>query len=181
LTAVAKSGGKKFTESWAMAVWLTWIFGVAAVVLVGAMLAWRPLREGGRRRRLVQAQRDFRIQRERLECLFLELAAASGKPRGLRWGDCSFENDVAYACDERSGELSAFVALTIRFEAIEGGGMEEVEAVGNLRAATAVFHFDGRRWQTSGRVVFNLNPTEAIAHFRQRPVMALRETAGQAR
>ena len=46
---------------------------------------------------------------------------------------------MAYARHRRSGELSAFVSVTIGFEAIEGGDMEDVEAVGNLRAATAVF------------------------------------------
>ncbi|MEK6248535.1 MAG: hypothetical protein N2C12_10180, partial [Planctomycetales bacterium] len=54
---------------------------------------------------------------------------------------------------------------TISFEAIEGGGMEEVEAVSNLRAATAVFFMDGDRWDTRGRVIFNLEPAEAIERF----------------
>ena len=50
-------------------------------------------------------------------------------------------------------------------EAIEGGGMEDVEAVGNLRAATVVFRLDGPEWRADGRALFNLNPAEAIAHF----------------
>ena len=53
-----------------------------------------------------------------------------------------------------------------RFEAIEGGGMEDVEAVGRLRAATAIFFYDGKKWTTSGRALFNLNPSEAIRHYR---------------
>ena len=70
-----------------------------------------------------------------------------------------------FAVDRVSGELYAFVAATISFSAIEGGGMEEVEAVGNLRAATAVFvHRDGR-WTTDGRVVFNLDPAGAVSHY----------------
>jgi hypothetical protein len=56
--------------------------------------------------------------------------------------------------------------VTIRFEAIPGGGMEEVEAVGNLRAATAVFNWDGRRWSTQGRAVFNLEPREVLERYR---------------
>ncbi len=44
--------------------------------------------------------------------------------------------------------------------------MEDVEAVGNLRAATAVFFYDGKKWTTSGRALFNLNPSEAIRHYR---------------
>jgi hypothetical protein len=126
---------------------------------------------------LAQARGRFHIERERLECRFVQMASASGKPRGLRWVDCDFDNGVTYACDRRSGELSALVATTIRFEAVEGGAMEHVAAVGNLRAATAVFRFDGRQWQTNGRAIFNLNPAEAIEHFRDSLVMVGREAA----
>jgi hypothetical protein len=55
--------------------------------------------------------------------------------------------------------------VTISFEAIEGGGMEDVEAVGNLRAATVVFRLDGPVWRADGRALFNLNPDEAIKHY----------------
>lgn len=95
----------------------------------------------------------------------MSMASSTGKPRGLRWLDCEFDNAVSYARNRRTGQISAFVATTISFEAIEGGPMEDVEAVGNLRAATAVFHYDGREWTTNGRVVFNLNPVEAIAYY----------------
>ena len=43
--------------------------------------------------------------------------------------------------------------------------MEGLPAVGNLRNASAVFFFDGGRWQTAGKAVFNLNPEEAIERF----------------
>ena len=43
--------------------------------------------------------------------------------------------------------------------------MEGLEAVGNLRNASAVFFFQDGRWQTSGRVIYNLNPDEAVTHF----------------
>ena len=95
------------------------------------------------------------------------MASSSGKPKGLRWTNCDFENDVAYARDRHTGELCAFVAVTISFEAIEGGLMEGVEAVGNLRAATAMFRTHRDHWQTEGRAIFNLNPAEAIAHYPQ--------------
>jgi hypothetical protein len=104
--------------------------------------------------------------REQLEAKFLQRAGLTGKPRGLRWADCEFENDVSYARDRQSGRLSAFVAVSIKFEAIEGGGMEEVEAVGNAKYATAVFHFDPKHhWTTEGRAIFNLNPSEAVRRF----------------
>jgi hypothetical protein len=142
---------------------LSIVAGLVVSILIVVILAWRPIRSAMRQAQLARARKDFHRQREWLEAKFLELASASGKPRGLRWTDCDFDDD---ARDRRTGELSAFVAVTIAFEAIEGGDMEGVEAVGNLRAATAVFRCSKNRWYTDGRAVFNLNPTEAIAHFR---------------
>ena len=72
---------------------------------------------------------------------------------------------MIYARHRQSGELSAFVGVTIGFEAIEGGGMEDVEAVGNLRAATAVFRVERGDWATDGRALFNLTPTEAVNYY----------------
>jgi hypothetical protein len=46
--------------------------------------------------------------------------------------------------------------------------MEGLPAVGNLRNASAVFNHQGGRWRPSGKVVFNLNPDEAVAHFKNR-------------
>lgn len=119
-----------------------------------------------RERRMQQARSDFFLRREWLEAEFQKLAGRRGIPRGLEWVDCDFDNEVQFARDRTSGQLRALVAVTIRFEAIEGGGMEDIEAVGNLRAATAIFFFDGKKWTTSGRALFNLNPAEAIKHYR---------------
>ncbi len=126
-----------------------------------------------------QARRDFHVQRERLEAKFFELASGTGKPRGLRWTECDFENDVTYARQRSDGQLCAFVACTISFEAIEGGLMEGVEAVGNLRAATAVFGVRSGRWHTDGRALFNLSPAEAIAHYHDALVMVGHEPAAR--
>jgi hypothetical protein len=141
------------------------ITGVAAVATVAVVLAIRPIQAARQAERLARAQRDFHRQREPLEAKFIEQAAASGKPRGLRWLDVDFEDDVVYARDRRSGRLKALVAIDVRFEAVEGGGMEEVEAVGNVRAATAEFFHDGVRWQTAGRVYFNLVPTATVEYL----------------
>jgi len=156
---------------------LWWIVG--AVVAVGAALVaafgWQRIRRSLRKSEYERSRRDFHRQRERLEAKFFDLASHSGKPRGLRWTDCSFEDDVTYARNRGTGELCAFVAATIAFEAIEGGLMEDVEAVGNLRAATAVFRLDRGQWQTDGRAIFNLNPTEAIAYYRENLVLVGQE------
>ena len=148
--------------------WILAAVAVCVVMAVAVSIAWKPLRAARREARFARARQAFRLRREWLEAKFFELAAGSGRPRGLRWTECDFADEVTYARDRRSGRLSALVAVTISFEAIEGGGMEEVEAVGNLRAATAMFQFNGRSrcWETNGRAIFNLNPYEAVEHFR---------------
>ncbi len=122
----------------------------------------------GRRPRLTvpNLQKRFLQQREHLEAAFFTAAASSGKPRGLRWSNCEWESEVVFARERQTRRLAALVAVTIAFEAIEGGDMEGVEAVGNLRNASAVFFHDGGRWRTIGKAIFNLNPAEAIEHFK---------------
>jgi hypothetical protein len=141
--------------------WLLLLLPVALVVL-GLILRVRR----GRQVSAAELQKRFLQQREHLEAAFFTAAGASGKPRGLRWKDCEWENDVAFARERQTGRLTALVAITIAFEAIEGGEMEGVEAVGNLRSASAVFFFDAGRWRTAGKAIFNLSPAEAIEHFK---------------
>ncbi|MCE9606308.1 MAG: hypothetical protein K8U03_15540 [Planctomycetia bacterium] len=152
--------------------WFTAIVVALAACVVGVTV-WRrrPTRAMRDAQSFELLRRSFHRERERVEAKFVELASASGKPRGLRWKDCDFEDGVAYARDRKSGELCAFVAVTVAFEAIEGGGMEEVEAVSNLRAATAVFRHKEHHWSTDGRVIFNLKPVQAIAHFQDSLVL----------
>ena len=140
---------------------LAWLFAGAVLLFSVAVLA-HGLRLFFEKRRMKKARRIFRPQRERLEAKFFDLAANSGKPRGLTGVACDFSDAVCFARDRKNGAPLALVAVTISFEAIEGGGMEEVEAVSNLRAATGIFYFEGNCWSTRGRVLFNLDPTEAI-------------------
>jgi hypothetical protein len=139
--------------------------GVAVLAAVVAVMAIRPIQARRQADKLARACRDFHRQREQLEAKFIQRAAASGKPRGLRWVDVDFDDDVFYARDRRSGRLKALVAIEVAFEAIEGGGMEEVEAVGNIRAATSEFLYDGSRWGTDGRVYFNLLPDATVKYL----------------
>ena len=138
---------------------------IAAVAAGAVIVAMRPLKAARQAERLARAQRDFHRQRERLEAKFIERAAASGKPRGLRWVDVDFDDDVLYARDRRTRLLKALVAIEVSFEAVEGGGMEEVEAVSRIRAATTEFLHDGDRWTTQGRVYFNLAPSAAVKYL----------------
>jgi hypothetical protein len=148
--------------------WWVWLGIPGAILLAGlATAAALRLRTTGRQLPLEQAKHLFHLRREWLEARFFTMASSSGKPRGLAWIDCDFEDDVSFARDRGSGQLRAFVGVTIRFAAIEGGGMEGNENVGRLRAATSVFLLKGDEWQTQGRAIFNLSPVQAIAHFRE--------------
>ena len=147
------------------ATWLA-VAGIVILALIGATYAvWRATRRPEKVDNFDRSRREFHLQREHLEAKFFELAASSGKPRGLEWTSCEFDDEVSYARNRESGDLAALVGVTISFAAIVGGDMEDVEAVGNLRAATAVFVYVDQHWRTEGRAIFNLSPTEAIRHF----------------
>ena len=145
-----------------MPTWVWLLAGLLALLLAVLMArAWMTARSVS----VTEARERFRRQREHLEAAFFQAASTSGKPRGLRWKECEWGDAVEFARDRQAGQLVALVGVTIAFEAIEGSDMEGLPAVGNLRNASAVFSFDGTRWTTQGRTVFNLNPDEAIRHF----------------
>lgn len=143
------------------------VYGLIGVVVLVAIVVgavkWIAARRIADR---AAAMAKFPAQRQSLAEPFREAASATGKPRGLRWVACELDEPTRFATDRATGELYAFTGVTISFEAIAGGGMEDVEAVSNLRSATAVFVHRGGRWATDGRVVFNLDPDQALAHFR---------------
>jgi hypothetical protein len=143
--------------------WLIALVVLACVAAGGVVFLQR--RKAVRRNERERAIAEFAPLIPTLEASFLAAATATGKPRGLKWERAVLAGLPVFAVDRVSDELYAFVSATVSFSAIEGGGMEEVEAVSNLRAATAVFvHRDGR-WTTDGRVVFNLDPDAAVSHY----------------
>jgi hypothetical protein len=144
--------------------YLLWFLAIVALVV--AWLVWALARPALFARHVARAVQQFAKHRQRLEHEFVTAAAATGKPRGLSWKECGFQPGVILARDRANGEFVGLVGVTISFEAIEGGGMEDVEAVGNLRAATAVFNWNGREWSTRGRAVFNLEPREVLERYR---------------
>jgi hypothetical protein len=146
-------------------VYLFWLF-VLAIALI-AWLGWTAVRPKLFARRVRQVEREFARDRKQLESTFFQEASRSGKPRGLAWKQCAFQDAVLLGRDRANGEIVGLVGVTIGFEAIEGGGMEDVEAVGNLRAATAVFIHNGRAWTTQGKVIFNLEPREVLERYRE--------------
>ncbi len=144
---------------------LYWLLPIALGVPILLLFYWRRQKKHASPVELGTARARFAKERTRLQEAFFQAASASGKPRGLRWKECQWNDLIEWVRDKQTCQLLALVGVTISFEAIEGGDMEGVEAVGNLRNATAVFFFDGA-WRTVGRAVFNLNPDEALAHFK---------------
>ena len=153
-----------------------WLWGivVGGLTLLGIALTAIPL---SRWWLLWDARRAimlFHQQRERLEAKFFDMAQSLGKPRGLRWLECEWFDNVTFARDKTSGMLTAFVGVNIRFEAIEGGDMEDVVAVSTIRDAVALFHFHQGSWGTGGKALFNMNPQGAleklVAQFEPVPI-----------
>jgi hypothetical protein len=111
------------------------------------------------------ARQQLAACRRDLERRFFESAAASGKPRGLRWKACEWSLEAELAREKQTGRLAALIGVTVAFEAIAGSDMEDLPAVGNLRNASAVFFYHQGAWHTTGKAIFNLNPNEVIERF----------------
>lgn len=145
---------------------LLWTLGILLGLFLLAAFLHRPLRRWAYRLEERKAREQFKLQRETLEAKFFDLARRLGKPRDLVWIDCDWQPNVTFARDAETGLLTAFVAVNIRFEAVEGGDMEGVEAVGLIRDAAAVFHFNEGAWGTGGRALFNMNPEDAVTRLK---------------
>lgn len=136
----------------------------AAIALVAGWL-WRRWSTAQQEAKCQLAILQFSDRIGDLQHEFLTAAEATGKPRGLHWKQCDLGEARLFARDATNRELIALIGATISFEAIEGGDMEDVEAVGNLRFATAIFVYRQGKWTTEGRVVFNLEPAQALERF----------------
>ena len=143
------------------------------IVLVGVALAlaagwlWRRWRATQLQAQRQLARLQFADERAAFEAMFLKAAAATGKPRGLNWEKCQLGDEHVFAVDRVTGELFVMVGATISFTAIPGGDMEDVEAVSNLRYATAVFVYRRGSWHSNGQAVFNLEPAQAVQHYEE--------------
>ena len=137
--------------------------GVVLALIAGVL--WRRWRSAQLDGRMRLAMGEFEENMPRLEPQLLQAAAVTGKPRGLRWSKCELHGDTLFATDQAGHDLCALVSVTVSFEAIAGGDMEDVEAVSNLRSATAVFVHQQGSWTTDGRVVFNLEPVATMERF----------------
>jgi len=141
---------------------LWWIPVACAMIAVVVLLLWRPCQAAAREARLTQARKEFHKQREWLEVKFISLAGSQGGPDSPRWSNCEFDDAVSYVRHRSTGELSAFVAVTVALEGIGHMNISATDLMSNLQAGTAVFRFEKARWVTDGKVIHDLSPNEAI-------------------
>ena len=143
-----------------------WTLALLAAVAGIVIILWQPVRLAARESRLNQAKRNFHRQRERLEAKFIQLASTQAKADSPRWADCEFDDAVAYVRNRATGELSAFVAVTVALQGVHDAmAASTADLIGNLRAGTAVFRLDHDHWVTDGRAILNLSPSEAIRFY----------------
>ena len=122
---------------------------IALRSLAWAWLGWRFLRGGPR---LPAA--GFRVE---------ALREAVTPPRGLKWRDVS-----------RSGPplmrgTTALQPVTVTFEPLPDGGLEDVPQAREPRQAVAVYAWDGAGWRPTGKLVFNLSAEELVQRLGERP------------
>jgi hypothetical protein len=164
------------------------LVGVLAARLSHVATAWRLSR-------FAEACREFHWQREHLEARFMQIAQQRAKPGSPRWADCDFSDDVAYVRNRYTGELSAFVAVSILLDLPPSKGQDGEIAkfdqqdhlqehwrhglgrAGAIREATAVFRLAHDRWETDGRAIFNLSPSETIRFYQHDLEMVRQEPA----
>lgn len=139
--------------------------GAAVIMLLVLSLQSRRLQALLRTWRRAKLLELFSKARPELLRKFFAQAAASGSPRGLRWRHAEWEPTQTLSRERATGLYVMLVPVTLLFEAVEGGDMEDAEAVGLAKQATGLFYFVGGRWRTAGKAVFNLSPEETLRHF----------------
>ena len=141
---------------------LWWILLPVGLGAVAGLMVWTPrFRRTMCLYRLREIRRRFHQQRERLEMKFLCLASQGSLAPGAPWMDCEFEDEVAYVRNRRSGQLCALVGILLRKRDPWGG----LPPSGVCRVGTAIFRFARNRWDTDGRAVLNLSPSETIRFY----------------
>jgi len=138
---------------------------LVSLAVVGSLLRAVWLRRKKRRtpeQELQQAKDLFEQQRLLLQSQFFEQATRRGVPRDLIWTRIDWSETTSFARDLQSHLLTAFVGIEVAFEAVPGGDMEEVEAVSQIRQASALFHYRENRWGTGGKALFNMTPDDAV-------------------
>ena len=155
-----------------------WWIVVVSVWFSASLLVWHRVRLHLRRRLFQRAKREFRWQRERLEAKFVQISEQRTETTQRPWVHCDFDDEVTFVRSRASGQLSAFVSITITIE--NSPADPELHRIINpilpflsetpskiYREATGVFIYNKTHWDTDGRVVFNLSPSETIRFYRR--------------
>jgi hypothetical protein len=124
-----------------------------------------PLNRSRRRRSAEVALAIWSARREELEREFFRVAASAGTPRGLRWLRAEWTGQTRFAVEHASGAPIALAGVILHFEAIEGGELEDAPNASMPRDATALFRYSDDAWRSTGRVLFNMTPHEAITRL----------------
>ncbi len=117
--------------------------------LAWGWLGWRLLRGGPR---LPSA--GFRVE---------ELQEAVTPPRGLKW------QGVSPAGPPLMHGTTALQPVTVSFEPLPDGGLEDVPQAREPRQAVAVYAWDGDGWRPTGKLVFNLSAADVVQRLGERP------------
>lgn len=148
---------------------LVWL---AVIAVLGGLAAlsrlnvrWKQWRRSLLQLQLGRLRELFTADQQQLEADYLRLARSLDKPRGLLWQHLDWTDELIFARQRRDGHYVALRGVTVQFEAIPGGDMEEVAAVAEAKQACAVFVFDRGRWHASDKTLFNLLPREAVQKF----------------
>ena len=103
---------------------------------------------------------EFRANQAALVDAFLRAAAATGKPRGLRWVSAEAAGEPLFV-REAAGEFVALLHVVVRFEPEAGSDLADVPQAREPRPVTAMFVYD-LGWRTDGKAVFNLSPAQVV-------------------
>jgi hypothetical protein len=118
-----------------------------------SIVAWLSMRPPTPARLLARLARDL----PDLQGEFFEAGVRSGRPRGVRWKSCEWGTEHVLARDRTSQEIVALVSVALH---LEPGPTGEEE-----RSASAVFFYNAGRWQTMGKTVLNLRPSEVLSCY----------------
>jgi hypothetical protein len=159
-----------------------WILIACLLAVAAILVLWRPFQIAAREARFAKARKEFHRQREWLEVRFIARASSTARSpdlhgEGARWSNCDFDDAVSYVRHRTTGELSAFVAVTVALEGISHISASASDLMNNLQAGTAVFRFEKDHWVTDGRVILNLSPNEAIRFYQNDLEMVGQELA----
>lgn len=86
---------------------------------------------------------------------FVVAAQKLGKPRGLTWKHCDWEQERLLARDRTTDAVVALVGVTLHLAAPDSA--EEI-----TQPASALFYYTAGRWQTLGKTIFQMRPAEVL-------------------